>query len=243
MTLILLFCFSILFSASQQGGPAPAFQLSGLNGKKESLEDIIWQEEAQPAVLVFFDTLCEPCKKELPQIRELYGELKAKAQFRMVAVGENRKTVSEYAAAQKPEVPILLDEATLAAAAYGVVEGNLKKVPQTVIIGKDGGILKVLKGYHADWKEQVRAVLLEEMKRKIDVTKLSLLYTGSANGYMESCDCPEHPFGGLDRRLKYLEEKKSARSLSFDTGDSFSSYKDEMKNAFVARFLEKTNYD
>lgn len=65
------------------------------------------------------------------------------------------------------------------------------------------------------------------------------------NGYLESCDCPENPFGGLTRRATYIEKqrKKKLDFLLVDAGDSFPPMPDKINIKYCLKSLKLMKYD
>lgn len=74
---------------------------------------------------------------------------------------------------------------------------------------------------------------------------ITILYTNSANGYLENCHCPENPYGGLTRRATYIEEQRKNKLdfLLVDTGDSFPPALDKIKIKYCLKSLEYMKYD
>ncbi|MCA9729925.1 MAG: hypothetical protein KC729_19735, partial [Candidatus Eisenbacteria bacterium] len=55
-----------------------------------------------------------------------------------------------------------------------------------------------------------------------DSDSLVVLYTGETQGNLVACRCPDHPWGGLDRRVGFLRDARAshraAATLVLDTG-------------------------
>jgi len=249
----LLIFVSNLFSGVKKvdeffGRNAIFFNLPDIEGKKYSLDDLRFKnKKVNVVMLVFFDTKCQPCIKELPSIKKLYENYKDKdVIIRMVSIGEDAKKVKDFIKKYSLNIPVLLDKSTLVAGKYGVVEGQLKKIPQIFVIGKSGKIIKHLKGYHKGVFEVLSRIFDKELKKKVSLIKkdeIEVFYTSSASGELISCDCPTQPFGGLDRRLTYISKNRTPNALVFDTGDFFTPYKDKLKNEYVLKFMDNINYD
>ena len=75
--------------------------------------------------------------------------------------------------------------------------------------------------------------------------ELAVFFTNSTNGYLESCDCPTHPYGGLVRRTFYLksERAKYPENLAFDSGDLFSPYIQIRQADLVLKLIDRIGYD
>ena len=72
-----------------------------------------------------------------------------------------------------------------------------------------------------------------------------ILYSGSANGILESCHCPGNPFGGMVNRAAVIDSIKSAEDhvIAFDVGDFLPVEGDSLKSAYVLKALEYCSLD
>jgi len=142
------------------GGPAPGFSLRVLNPEAAgvswlSLQSLAGEEPEDPdarVVLVsFFASWCAPCKKELPLLVELDTRYRSLG-LRVVGISIDReepgiaaarKLVADHHAAY----PVLLDRFNLLARRY---LGDQAPLPSVFLIGRDGTILAVERGYTKD---------------------------------------------------------------------------------------------
>jgi peroxiredoxin len=111
------------------------FTLEDLKGNRVKLSDYT----GQAVLLVFGTTWCSYCRKEIPQLKELYTKYKEKGlEILNIDIQENKEKVSAYA--NKHELPykILLDPDGMVASMYGV-----RGIPTKILINKDGTILCV----------------------------------------------------------------------------------------------------
>lgn len=135
------------------GKVATDFSLAVLDGKgrKESLA----AHRGKVVVLDFWATWCGPCRRWMP-IVEKVGKEAAKKDVKVFAVNvrEPAPLVRSYVKAQKVEVPVLLDSDGAIGAAYGA-----RSIPLTVIVGRDGRIVRTLLGLHPE--EDLRDALRE----------------------------------------------------------------------------------
>ncbi|HEX3776315.1 MAG TPA: TlpA disulfide reductase family protein [Polyangiaceae bacterium] len=145
--------FSLALAACSSQGPAgpagmarvlpPDFELSTLDGKSERLS----QRLGKDVVLIdFWATFCEPCLAGMPHLDALYRAHR-KEGFVVLGVdidgpdsiAQVRTTVEKLGVS----FPILLDQETRVVALY-----NPKtSAPYSVLIGRDGRILKKQEGY------------------------------------------------------------------------------------------------
>jgi peroxiredoxin len=121
----------------QVGQPAPAFQLTGLDGKTVSLQ----QYSGQPILINFWATWCGPCKDEMPLIAERYLQYQPDLIVLAIEEGESLSDVKKFSEENNLPFLILLDEAIEIGNLYGIdaypttffVDGN--GVVQAVEIG------------------------------------------------------------------------------------------------------------
>lgn len=128
--------------ASVQVAP-PDFELSTVDGRSERLSEHLGKEVV---LLDFWATYCEPCLAGMPHLDALYREHREQG-FVVLgisidgpdSVNQVRSTVVKLGVT----FPILLDQETRVAGLY-----NPKvSAPYSVLIGRDGRILKKQEGY------------------------------------------------------------------------------------------------
>lgn len=136
-----------------EGKAAPNFKLDAVEGKPVSLADL----SGKVVVIDFWATWCGPCRASLPHLNKLYNEMKEKGLV-VYAIDEqeDKKDVQEFATTTKLTVPILLDSEGKVGGQYGVTG-----IPQTVVIGKDGKVKKVMIGFGGEETAQ-------ELKKAVD---------------------------------------------------------------------------
>lgn len=121
----------------------PDFELSTVDGRSERLSEHLGKEVV---LLDFWATFCEPCLAGMPHLDALYRQHKAEG-FVVLgididgpdSIAQVKTTVSKLGVS----FPILLDQETRVVALY-----NPKtSAPYSVLIGRDGRILKKQEGY------------------------------------------------------------------------------------------------
>jgi peroxiredoxin/outer membrane lipoprotein-sorting protein len=139
-----------------EGKPAPEFKLASLDGKTVSLSDL----KGEVVILDFWATWCGPCRLSLPHLDELYKAQKDKG-VEVFALDEQEAKDDVEAFVKKTglSVPVLLDSEGKAGSQYGVTG-----IPQTVVIGKDGKIAKIIVGFDPDSSPQ-------ELQKAVDGAK------------------------------------------------------------------------
>ncbi|MDQ3856783.1 MAG: redoxin domain-containing protein [Chloroflexota bacterium] len=118
------------------GTPAPAFEVTTLDGSKLSLRAL----EGQPVWLNFWAVWCGPCRAEMPDILKANEEAKRQG-VKLVAidVGEPEQTVRAYLQRGGFEaLPAALDPAGVTTASYRV-----DRFPTHVFIDARGIVQKV----------------------------------------------------------------------------------------------------
>jgi peroxiredoxin/outer membrane lipoprotein-sorting protein len=124
------------------GKPPPPFRLKGLDGATVSSASL----RGKVAVLNFFATWCGPCVGELPDLDKMYHEFHPNGlAWYEIDEAETPQQVQSFMAAKNLTLPTLVDDGSAVGATYGVLG-----IPQTVIIGSDGRIRKVIIGADPD---------------------------------------------------------------------------------------------
>lgn len=101
-------------------------------------------------VISFWASWCSPCRKELPILEGL--QVQGKGNIQVIAVNIEKRDVFQKAAKLLSELHLMLvnDRNDRSPSVYGV-----KSIPQMVIIGKDGRILSIHKGYGEDGLQKI----------------------------------------------------------------------------------------
>jgi len=88
------------------GRPAPALQLSDLDGKRVD----VTQNHGRWTLVHFWATWCGPCRREMPTLAQLMRELPAeRLNIYLVNTSENEDDVFAFLASVSPELSTLLD--------------------------------------------------------------------------------------------------------------------------------------
>jgi peroxiredoxin len=131
-------------ASMKTGTQATDFAARDIDGKTVRLSDYLGKQ----AVLIdFWSTYCEPCLAEMPHLRKLYAEQKAKG-FVVLAISmDGPETVAEvpsFAKRNNMSFPVLLDEDSHIVSIYN----PKKSAPLSVLIDKKGFVVRVREGYN-----------------------------------------------------------------------------------------------
>ena len=145
--------------AASSSGPAPGFQLSGRGGKSIDLS----QFKGQVVMINFWATWCEPCRKEMPLLEDIYKKYKPMG-FTLIGVNVEPKTGDPegwLSKLPKPVTfPVAFDVDSKVSKLYKV-----KGMPTTVFIDRKGNVREVHISYKAGdenmYLSQIRSLLKE----------------------------------------------------------------------------------
>lgn len=137
------------------GKPAPDFKLTGMDGKEVTLASL----KGNVVVLDFWATWCGPCVAGFPHMDALsrkYADKGVKV-FGMNQK-EDKETIDSFLKEKNLTIAVLLDPGEVAD------KYQVKGIPQTVIIGRDGIIKKVFIGYGPGEENQVEQEVQNALK-------------------------------------------------------------------------------
>jgi len=135
-----------------EGQPATDFTLETLAGSKPvKLSEL----KGRVVVLDFWATWCGPCRRWLPIVEQASRDYASKG-LAVFAVNEREtdSKVRAYLDQQKLDLPVLMDRSGTVGSIY-----RASSIPLTVVVGKDGFVLRVMVGLHE--AEDLKDVLHE----------------------------------------------------------------------------------
>jgi thiol-disulfide isomerase/thioredoxin len=138
--LLIVSCASLSSNDTSEflGSPAPDFSARTLDNQTITLSKL----GGNVVVLDFWATWCVPCRKSLPRMDHLSRDPSLRAQgLRIIAVnyGESKATVENYLASHNLSLQVVRDQDASIAERY-----QIRELPATVIIGRDGLVRNVL---------------------------------------------------------------------------------------------------
>jgi peroxiredoxin len=148
---------SVLATASDAMGPAPAFTLNDLSGASRALS----QYKGQVVMVNFWATWCGPCQQEMPLLDQMYKKFKPVG-FTLIGVNVDKDAppVKDLLARKPVSFPVLLDPTNAVSKAY-----HLDEMPSSVIIDKTGTIRYVHRGYKPgdenEYQDRIRQLIRE----------------------------------------------------------------------------------
>lgn len=159
LTLILIAPYAFML---EQGDIAPKFVNPDLNTKYFFSRDVIGKGWL---ILDFFATDCEGCKKELPELEELYNEFKDHGLVILVfAVDEEGPDiVNPYFKENPTELKILIDRYKKTAIKYGVDE-----IPAVFLINPEGSIELKRIQYSIENVQDIKKILMNNLSPETD---------------------------------------------------------------------------
>lgn len=120
---------------------APDFKAFDESGNEITLSS----QHGKPVVLNFWASWCGPCREELPGFQTAYENYGERVGFMMVNLTdggrETMKSALAFLGTTDYTFPVYFDRESSGAYAYSV-----SSIPMTVIVDKNGGIVKVLYG-------------------------------------------------------------------------------------------------
>lgn len=145
------------------GKPAPEIELDLLDGTKFLLSS----HRGKIIVLDFWASWCGPCLQVMPQVDTVAQEF-ADQGVKLVAINleEQEDRIKAALDRLKLKTQVALDRDGRTAERYGATS-----IPQTVIIDREGNVVRLFVGGGARFGDQLRTALQEVLAPKTDSTK------------------------------------------------------------------------
>lgn len=137
-------------SSRMVGLEAPDFTLSTPDGRTYRLSEL----RGKVVVVNFWATWCLPCKVEIPILKSLHSELENDGLVILGLTQESAAQVMPFVQEHQMNYPILIDDRSEAADAYGI-----RGYPTVVVIDRDGKINSFTTGLNLFMKWQIRRLV------------------------------------------------------------------------------------
>ncbi len=153
--IMFVFFLMIGLTYAQEAAKAPDFTLQDIEGKSVRLADFLGQG---PILIDFWATWCNPCKRELPHLDNIYQKYREQGLV-FLAISEDTprsaSKVKPYVVSMKYQGTVLLDpDGQVLKKFFG--ENTL---PYTVLIGLDGRIIRSFTGYIPGQETQIEELV------------------------------------------------------------------------------------
>ena len=121
---------------------ARLIKLSDIRGKRYDLEDLL---KKGPVLVDFWATWCKPCKEYFPHLERMHKKYEGEG-LSIIGINEdgprNKRKIRSFLHSLNISFPNLIDETAEVMSDYGVYS-----LPTWFLIGKDGYIVRIHKGY------------------------------------------------------------------------------------------------
>jgi thiol-disulfide isomerase/thioredoxin len=127
-----------------QSSPAPKFRFRTLDGKTVTSEQLA----GRPYIVNFFASWCPPCRKELPDMVALQKKYEKQGfTFIGIAFRDNAATLPDFLWELGIGYPVgMADETLVSSFGRQLPGGQLRGIPATFVVGRDGRLLKAFQG-------------------------------------------------------------------------------------------------
>ncbi len=142
--------------AVQLAAPAPDFTLHAMSGPNVRLQEL----RGKVVMVNFWATWCGPCRQEMPHLNRLH-EKYSRSGFVLLGlnVDDDPQNAAAVAAKLGVQFPVLLDTDKQVSDRY-----DLKAMPSTYLIDRDGKVRFMHRGYLSGYEEQYEKQIRELLK-------------------------------------------------------------------------------
>jgi cytochrome c biogenesis protein CcmG/thiol:disulfide interchange protein DsbE len=134
----------------KQGDKAPTFNIDSMNGAGK-----MTVAAGKVTIVDFWATWCEPCKKSFPKLQELYVKYKASGlEIVAISVDDEKNGIIDFAKTHGAKFPVGWDDGKKVAEKW-----KPENMPSSYIVGKDGVVKHVHRGYHDGEENEVEKEL------------------------------------------------------------------------------------
>ena len=162
IAIAVLAIYSFISPSSAYASEAPGFTLPGQNRTIQ-----LSQYKGKVVYLDFWASWCEPCKRSFPWMNELqeqYGE----NGFEIIAVNldESRTDAEAFLQKMPAKFDVAFDKSGKTAEAY-----NLKAMPSSFLIDRDGKLVHKSLGYRAEEKKILEKKIQQLVGKSVVATR------------------------------------------------------------------------
>ena len=156
LSTLLLLASSAAMAAVTPQALAPDFTLRNAEGRNLRLHE----QRGQVVLVNFWASWCGPCKQEMPHLNRLYGKYRSSG-FTLLAVNidDDPRHGAATAVRWGLQFPVLLDDQKAVARLY-----DLRSMPATVLIDRDGRVRYLHRGYREGVEEAYERQIRELVK-------------------------------------------------------------------------------
>lgn len=132
-------------AANQQQpvGQVVRFRAKTISGKQISSDQLA----GRPYIVNFFASWCPPCRKELPEMVELQKKYENTGfTFIGIVFRDNASMYPDFLWELGIDYPVMMSDPALEAEFARHLPGGVRSIPITFVVGRDGRVIKVLKG-------------------------------------------------------------------------------------------------
>lgn len=144
--------------AQRMGSSAPAFSLPSASGKNVSLNAL----KGQVVLVDFWASWCAPCRESFPFLNRMHRQYNAQGLHILgINVDEKRTDATRFLDKIPAQFSVVYDAAGDTPKAY-----DLKVMPSSYLIGRDGKIHRVHQGFRAKDEAALEAAITSALREK-----------------------------------------------------------------------------
>lgn len=153
----LCFVFSTTVFALEPAGPAPSFDLPGMEGQVK-----LSNYKGKFVYVDFWASWCGPCKQSFPWMNEIHAKYASKG-FHIIAVNLDEKEDEgrKFLNTNPARFAVAFDPKGATARSFGI-----KGMPSSVLIGPDGKVIFEHAGFREANKAELELKIKQALKEK-----------------------------------------------------------------------------
>jgi cytochrome c biogenesis protein CcmG, thiol:disulfide interchange protein DsbE len=145
--------------AAKVGESAPAFSLANVSGKTESLAEL----KGQVVLVDFWASWCGPCRESFPFLNHMHAQHAGKGLHVIgINVDEKQTDATRFLAKIPAQFSVLYDATGATPKSYDV-----KVMPSSYLIGRDGKIRLVHQGFRAKDQAALETAIQSALQEKL----------------------------------------------------------------------------